>query len=306
MRPFADNETRTYIVPMLSPRPWIALFRPWNAVIAAAATWLGWASLDAPRALQLRLWGSQRLQPDWTLALWGSIAMFLLVMAGNADNDAVDARVDRINRPDRPVASGRIPANAARIVAALLYVAAVLVAWIPGTDVHGVLTAAMALLLILYNRVLKGTPVAGNLAVALLCALAVWFTEFPLSPRGTLPAALFALLATFARELVKDAEDVAGDRAAGLRTLAVASGTGAARKLAFVAVVALLALLPAPMAWAGYSWPYAAAAILLAGPALVPLLGELARPDANFARAQKLLKLLMIGGMVALWAGTLR
>jgi geranylgeranylglycerol-phosphate geranylgeranyltransferase len=288
----------------MSHRSWLSLFRPWNAAIAAAATWLGWASLDAPRALQLRLWGSWRLQPDWTLALWGSLAMFLLVMAGNADNDAVDGRADRINRPRRPVADGRISANLARRVAALLYVAAVLVAWLPGTELHGLLAAVMALLLVAYNRFLKGTPVAGNFVVALLCALAVWFPEYPLSPRGTLPALLFAFLATFARELVKDAEDVAGDRAAGLRTLAVSAGTDAARKLAFVSAVALLALLPAPMLLAGYGWPYAAAVVVLAGPALVPLLGELAKPDANFARAQKLLKLLMIGGMIALWAGT--
>jgi hypothetical protein len=166
------------------------------------------------------------------------------------------------------------------------------------------LAAAMAALLLVYNRRLKGTPVLGNLAVALLCALAVWFTEFPLPPRGALPAALFALLATFARELVKDAEDVAGDRAAGLRTLAVAAGAGTARKLAFATIVALLALLPVPMTM-GYGWPYAAAVVLLAGPALVPLLGELARPDANFARASRLLKFLMIAGMIALWAGTL-
>jgi geranylgeranylglycerol-phosphate geranylgeranyltransferase len=102
---------------------------------------------------------------------------------------------------------------------------------------------------------------------------------------------------------VKDAEDVTGDAAAGLRTLAVAAGTGAARKLAFASIVILLALLPAPLL-TGYGWPYAAAIVLLAGPALALLLGELARPDANFSRAQKLLKILMIAGMLSLWAGT--
>jgi 4-hydroxybenzoate polyprenyltransferase len=274
-------------------RPWIDLFRPWNAAIAAAAVWLGWACLR-----------TQPLgPPEWQLALWGSLSMFLLVAAGNADNDLVDLETDRVNRPLRPIVSGRISRDAARAAAVLLYTGGVLFAW-TGTPVHGALAAAMAALLLVYNRRLKGTPVLGNLAVALLCALAVWFTEFPLPPRGALPAALVALLATFARELVKDAEDVAGDRAAGLRTLAVAAGAGTARKLAFATIVALLALLPVPMTM-GYGWPYAAAVVLLAGPALVPLLGELARPDANFARASRLLKFLMIAGMIALWAGTL-
>jgi geranylgeranylglycerol-phosphate geranylgeranyltransferase len=274
-------------------RPWIALFRPWNAAIAAAAVWVGWA------CLRTRPLGP----PEWQLALWGSIAMFLLVAAGNADNDALDAEADRVNRPRRPIVSGAVSRGGARGAAFALYAAGILAAWI-GTPVHGMLAGAMAGLLFAYNRSLKGTPVAGNLVIALLCALAVWFTEFPLPPRGALAAAAFAFLATFARELVKDAEDVAGDRAAGLRTLAVVSGTSAARKLAFAATVVLLALLPAPMLM-GYGWPYAVVAALLAGPALAPLLGELAKPDANFARAQKLLKLLMLAGMVALWAGTM-
>ncbi|HEX2613253.1 MAG TPA: UbiA family prenyltransferase [Fibrobacteria bacterium] len=278
---------------ILPVNAWLRLFRPWNAAIAAAAVWVGWACL-----------GTRPLgPPEWQLALWGSIAMFLLVAAGNADNDAVDAETDRVNRPRRPIVSGAVSRGAARAAAFALYAAGILAAWI-GTPVHGMLAAAMAGLLLAYNRSLKGTPVAGNLVIALLCALAVWFTEFPLPPRGALAAATFAFLATFARELVKDAEDVTGDRAAGLRTLAVVSGTPTARKLAFASTVVLLALLPAPMLM-GYGWPYAAVAALLAGPALAPLLGELAKPDANFARAQKLLKLLMLAGMVALWAGTL-
>ncbi len=278
---------------MSSLRPWLSLFRPWNAAIAAAATWLGWACMR-----------TQPLgPPEWQLALWGSLSMFLLVAAGNADNDALDAETDRVNRPGRPVVAGAISRGAARAAAFALYAFGILAAWL-GTPVHGALAAGMALLLLAYNRRLKGAPLAGNLVVALLCALAVWFVEFPMIPRGTLPAALFAFLATFARELVKDAEDAAGDRAAGLRTLAVVSGLGAARKAAFATVVVLLALLPVPML-SGFTWPYAVVIVLLAGPPLVLLLGELARRDADFARAQKLLKVLMLAGMIALWAGTL-
>ncbi len=272
-------------------RSWISLFRPWNAVIAAAATWVGWLCMR-----------TQPLgAPEWPLALWGSVSMLLLVAAGNADNDALDAETDRVNRPARPVVAGTISRGAARGAAFGLYALGVFAAWL-GTPMHGALALVMAVLLLAYNRKLKGAPVAGNLAVALLCALAVWFVEFPLPPRGTLAAALFAFLATFARELAKDAEDVAGDRAAGLRTLAVAAGTGAARKLAFASVVLLLALLPAPLLL-GYAWPYAAVIAPLGGPVLVLLLANLARRDADFARAQRLLKLLMLAGMLALGAG---
>jgi len=275
---------------------WIRLFRPANALIAAAAVWLGWYSL--------------RLRPEAWLALWGSLSMLLLVAAGNADNDVRDVETDRINRPSRPIPSGRITVGAARAASILLYASAVALAWI-GSPFHGGLALAMALLLGLYNRFLKGLPLSGNLAVSLLCGLAVYFVElpllidFPLEAHDSLPAALFAFLATFAREVVKDAEDLAGDRAAGHRTFAVTAGIGAARKLAFATVALMLALLPFPALLFGYGRAYSLAVIVLAGPLVFLLLRELSRPAADFSKAQKLLKLLMLAGMVALLAGVM-
>jgi 4-hydroxybenzoate polyprenyltransferase len=276
--------------------PWIRLFRPTNALIAAAAVWLGWASL--------------RLQPEAWLALWGSLSMLLLVAAGNADNDVRDVETDRVNRPDRPLPSGRITVGAAKAAALLLYAGAVALAWF-GSDFHGALALAMAILLWLYNRFLKGKPLSGNLAVSLLCGLAVYFVElpllidFPLEAHDSLPAALFAFLATFAREVVKDAEDVAGDRAAGHRTFAVTAGVGAARKLAFATVALMLALLPVPALYFGYGRAYSLSVIVLAGPLVFVLLRELSNPMADFNRAQKWLKGLMLAGMIALLAGVL-
>jgi geranylgeranylglycerol-phosphate geranylgeranyltransferase len=279
---------------MTSLTPWIRLFRPGNAFIAAAAVWLGWASLI--------------LRPEAWLALWGSLSMLLLVAAGNADNDVRDIETDRINRPHRPLAAGHIRVGAARAAAAALYAAAVLLAWI-GSPFHGALALAMALLLWLYNRFLKGKPLSGNLAVSLLCGLAVYFVELPLlidfpwDAHDSLPAALFAFLATFAREVVKDAEDIAGDRAAGHRTFAVSAGADAARKLAFATVALILAFLPFPALFFGYGLAYSLAVIALAGPLVFLLLRELSRPNAHFTRAQKLLKGLMLAGMVALVCG---
>jgi geranylgeranylglycerol-phosphate geranylgeranyltransferase len=276
--------------------PWIRLLRPWNAAIAAAAVWLGWASL--------------RLRPEWELALWGSISMFLMVAGGNAHNDTLDIETDRINRPHRPLAAGHISLATARVAAVGLYAAAVLAAWV-GSPLHGALALLMAILLWTYNRFLKGVPLSGNLAIALLCGLAVYFVElpllidFPFSSHDSLPAALFAFLVTFAREVVKDAEDVAGDRAAGHRTFAVVAGTDAARRVAFASIAVLLLMLPGPMLLNGYHWYYAVAVIVLGGPVLVPLLGDLSRDGANFPRAQKLLKWLMLAGMVSLLAGVI-
>lgn len=69
-------------------------------MVAAAAVWLGWASLH--------------VRPEWPLALWGSLSMLLMVAAGNVHNDTLDVATDRVNRPDRPLASGSVGMGAAR------------------------------------------------------------------------------------------------------------------------------------------------------------------------------------------------
>lgn len=278
---------------------WIRLVRPGNALIAAAAVWLGWACLS--------------LRPEWQLAFWGSLSMLLMVGGGNADNDALDLETDRVNRPQRPVAAGHIGRGAAWVTAFLLYAGAVLSAWI-GSPLHGLLAAVMAVLLIIYNRALKGRPLAGNLVISLLCGLAVYFVElpllvdFPLTTTDSLPAAAFAFLVTFTRELVKDAEDVAGDRAAGHRTYAVVRGTEATRTLALATMLLVVALLPAPVLFFGYHGTYLALIVLVGAPMLIPLLRILARRNAEparFSRAQKLLKYFMLAGMISILAGVL-
>jgi len=278
---------------------WIRLVRPGNALIAAAAVWLGWACLS--------------LRPEWQLAFWGSLSMLLMVGGGNADNDALDLETDRVNRPQRPVAAGHIGRGAAWVTAFLLYAGAVLSAWI-GSPLHGLLAAVMAVLLIIYNRALKGRPLAGNLVVSLLCGLAVYFVElpllvdFPLTTTDSLPAAAFAFLVTFTRELVKDAEDVAGDRAAGHRPYAVVRGTEATRTLALATMLLVVALLPAPVLFFGYHGTYLALIVLVGAPMLIPLLRILARRNAEparFSRAQKLLKYFMLAGMISILAGVL-
>ncbi len=244
------------------------------------------------------------VRPHAILAVWGCVSMALLTFAGNADNDLCDLKTDRVNRPGRPLAAGLLKSSQVRIVAFLLYTLAVVAAWC-ASPWHGALALFMAVLLLVYNRKLKGLPLIGNLTVALLCALAIYFPEFPSAIRFTLPAFVFAFLATFAREVVKDIEDVEGDRAAKLRTLPLVFGISATRKLVFTLVVLLLAMLPMPLIYFGYDWHYAILSLVLAGPFLIVLLVELAKSGANYGKCQRYLKWIMLGGMIALWVGVM-
>src|SRR3954466_6413321 len=139
--------------------PWVKLARLPNAAVAAGGVWLGHACLPGPI--------------DARAAALGSLAMALLAAAGNMHNDVIDLPIDRINRPDRPLPSGRIAPRAALAVASITFAASLALAFALGRD-QGYLVAAMGLLLYFYNVNLKGMPLAGNLAVALLCALAIY------------------------------------------------------------------------------------------------------------------------------------
>jgi geranylgeranylglycerol-phosphate geranylgeranyltransferase len=264
---------------------WWRLFRPHNAAIAGAGVWLGHAATDAE---------------GLSTAAWGCLSMVLLTAAGNADNDVCDLQADRVNHPGRPLPSGALRPEAVNLAAFALYALGVAAAGL-ASALHGILAAGMLLSLLAYNRRFKAMPLLGNLVVSGLCATAIYFVEFPGFPQATLPACVFAFLATLAREIVKDLEDAAGDRAAGLRTYPLAAGESAARKSAFALVVALLALLPVPLAAFGYGWRYGILSAVLVAPFLLALILELSKPSARYARCQRWLKGLMVGGMAALW-----
>jgi len=52
------------------------------------------------------------------------IIVFIFTGAGNAINDYVDHKIDAINKPERPIPSGRISLNAAAIYATVLFIIA--------------------------------------------------------------------------------------------------------------------------------------------------------------------------------------
>jgi len=268
--------------------PWLKLARLPNAAVAAGGVWLGHACLPGPI--------------DRGAAAMGSLSMAFLAAAGNMHNDVVDLPIDRINRPDRPLPAGRISPRAAMAGAALCLAAALALAFALGRP-QGAMAALMGLLLYVYNVNLKGMPLAGNLAVALLCALAVYLPELPHRPDYTLMPILFAFLTTVAREVAKDAEDVAGDREHGALTLPVLYGTGAAKAVVAIACVGTLALLPVPWLRLGYHIGYPIAAAGLCLPLLALVFAGLRAPEPAWRPMQKRLKLLMVAGMIAIVLG---
>jgi geranylgeranylglycerol-phosphate geranylgeranyltransferase len=232
----------------------------------------------------------------------GLLVPLLVGAYGYARNDAVDLAADRWNRPSRPLPSGVLTTRAAHRLAMLPLVSgALLVAACDPTPVSVTIAAGSALLLTAYSPWLKERGPFGPAAISLLTALAVvWGALGGVDPARALFPALLAAAAQFARECVKQLEDLPGDRAAARRTWAVRAGDASVRRIARIAILAALVLLPLP-ATAGVVRPlYLYLAAPLAGIPLAWSLWGLGTDGVRYGRVSASLKASLFAGLAAL------
>lgn len=181
-------------------------------------------------------------------ALKVSIVVFLVTGAGNAINDYFDIDIDRINKPQRPIPSGEIGLGTALYFSLALFFAGTFLA-VSINLICGAIALVNSLLLIYYASTLKRTPLLGNIAVGYLTGSTFLFGGAVFYASGGIGGVfvlfLLATLATLAREIVKDIEDIKGDREDGARTLPIIIGK---KKAAYVAsLIGLVAVLASPI-----------------------------------------------------------
>lgn len=183
-----------------------------------------------------------------SVAVPPALATGLSLAAGNVWNDLADQAEDRINRPGRPLVSGRLRPATARVGAGLLALAALASSALGGLPSLLFVLACLGALS-WYARRGKQAGLAGNMVVALLGGLAVaygaataaWELPGAVPSRALVPGALAVLLHAM-RELVKDLEDAQGDRAVGRRSWVLGRSRRSVRQM--LACLALLCLLP--------------------------------------------------------------
>ena len=88
--------------------------------------------------------------------LWCLAASACLYLGGIALNDYFDRAVDAVERPERPIPSGSVPPAVAAGVGAALLAAGIVLAALAGGPATAV-AAVLALAILLYDAVLKGT-----------------------------------------------------------------------------------------------------------------------------------------------------
>lgn len=230
----------------------------------------------------------------------------LVTGAGNILNDCFDLDVDRINKPGRPLPSGRMTSRVAIAwYTALSVIVTTAAALLVPRDV-GALIIAWQIALAIYARWCKRWLVVGNLVVASISSSAFLAGALVAGNAGAaLIPGMIAFMFVVCREIVKGAEDVEGDRQGGVRTLAVVLGRPNAGTVAAVLMLALAALMPVPALAAHYRAPYLLIMELLVAPILMVGAMRVAACDNrhDYTLISRALKLGMFLGIAAIALG---
>lgn len=128
--------------------PYLQLTRPANVITAIADIWAGFAIAGAWDYLATNwIYGDQQF---WQNLLWLSLSTIGLYAGGVAFNDIADAELDAIERPERPIPSGRASKSHAMIMSTLLLIFGIVCAF-QVNQVAGFLAIAVAACALLYD-----------------------------------------------------------------------------------------------------------------------------------------------------------
>ena len=184
--------------------PYIALTRPGNAILTAVAVIAG--------AFIAR--GPEDILDFQNVIVICCISAMMLVGGGNALNDYNDRESDKRNHPERPIPSGKISAeNALTFAQILLGLGLVILIFTLDNKMPFVIALLGVITLIAYENGLKAAGIAGNIAVGLMSGAVFLYAGMAVNDPGpTIWMFGLAILATITREIVKDIQDLEGDK----------------------------------------------------------------------------------------------
>lgn len=216
--------------------PYIEILRPGNAIMGAIAIILV-AIIDKTFNIPVIL---------------AMLAVFFETAAGNVINDYFDYNIDLINKPERPIPSGRISITNGRNYAYLLFILGTicgfLISYLTSNWIPFMIVLISDMILYLYAYKLKTTPLIGNLTVAFMTGFGFVFGGYSINNPSIITTSIFlgffAFVMTAARELAKDIEDMEGDKAEGAKTLPILYGTKITAVLSAILIVIDCALCP--------------------------------------------------------------
>jgi geranylgeranylglycerol-phosphate geranylgeranyltransferase len=236
---------------------------------------------------------------DFAIEVILSMAVVVLFTAGgNSLNDYFDGETDKVAHPLRPIPSGRVKPSSALALSIVLFSSAQLLSFL--VNLWSVIIVATSVLVMIgYERLLKAEGIAGNLAISWLTGALFLFGGAAVeSLELAWILAALAFLATLGREIVKDIQDIEGDRGTRL-TLPMRIGSKRAGVIGSGAFLAAVALSPVPYVLELLGWEYlpvvAAADAIFIYCALIHF--------KNPEKGQKVAKLAMFVALLAFLVG---
>ncbi|TDP88929.1 geranylgeranylglycerol-phosphate geranylgeranyltransferase [Halanaerobium saccharolyticum] len=176
--------------------------------------------------------------------MWG----FFLSGAAMILNDYFDIEVDKVNSPDRPLASGLISSNTAVIFTIIISLLGLLVSFF-------INRAAVLLYIIfwiigfLYNWKFKEKGLVGNLFVSSSVAVTIILGAIVVSNPWNIGVIIFSMMLfvfDLGEEIAADAMDVEGDKKRNIKSIAILMGRKKALNISFslFIIFILLSFLP--------------------------------------------------------------
>lgn len=236
---------------------------------------------------------------------WASLSGGLIAGAANAINDYFDVEIDRINKPYRPIPSGKLSRQEVFIFSMLLFILGILTSSFVNWMVF-VIALCSSILLFLYSAYLKRTVLWGNLCVSLVTALAFIYGGAAVDRfQAALIPALFSFLFHFGREIIKDIQDMTGDAADQAITFPIRYGKKLSLLFASVIYSSLILITLVPFFLKIYGIYYLIVVILGVDLVIIGVLFSIWHDQTpkNLGRMSNLLKADMLIGLIAIYCG---
>ena len=250
------------------------------------------------------------------------LATVFIAAGGYIINDIYDVSIDKINKPKQVIVTKRISENCANTLYLIFTFLGVATGFYISNHIghpgFAALFIIIAALLYLYASFLKTILFVGTILISILVAMSLIIVGvFELVPEIKLENqpyqlaafsvlfkyALFAFLLTFLREIIKDTEDVDGDKNAGRQTLPILAGRKRAVTTSIVLATGIVVLVLLYIYREFYRSPFTMLyfLILVIGPLLYFIIKAFtAEVKKDFHALSRVLKLVMVFGLLSL------
>lgn len=184
------------------------------------------------------------------------ISCGLIFAAANTINDYFDLNIDKINKPYRTLPSGIISQKASLLIATAEYISGLLLGLLISINMFSI-AFFFAGLSVVYSAYLKRTVLWGNFTVSLSTAAVFIYGGLAVQrPTETIIPAVFAFFYHFGREIIKDIQDMKGDKENEADTFPVRFGVAPSIRLIWInfLLLILLTILPYLKHWYGLNY----------------------------------------------------